>query len=85
MKKKELSPKSIYFNFYKNKYLFLSRFRFRSNFCLYFAQWKTQFTKANFEIFMIEFTENIAKSFELYIYGKKFHQIGALLLDKVLK
>ena len=34
---------------------------------------------------MIEFTENIAKSFELYIYGKKFHQIGALLLDKVFK
>ena len=34
---------------------------------------------------MIEFTENISKSFELYIYGKKFHQIGAILLDKVFK
>lgn len=73
------SDKTKLFN--SNRKIFL--LRLKSNFSNYLNQWKTQMTKSNFEILMIELTENIAKSFENYILSKTFHQLGAILLDKV--
>lgn len=46
-------------------------------------QWNIQFTKNNFEQFLLCLCENLSKTFEYFIMNKKFTQIGAILLDKV--
>jgi hypothetical protein len=46
-------------------------------------QWKKQLSKTNFERFISAFCENIAKTLEALIFTKKYHQLGAILLDKV--
>jgi hypothetical protein len=47
------------------------------------TQWSKQLTKTNFERFILYFSESLARSLEGLILSKKYHQLGAILLDKV--
>ena len=57
--------------------------RFKAKLNVYLNQWKTQLSSNNFEIFIVNFCESLSKTLESIIFEKKFHQMGALLLDKV--
>lgn len=48
-------------------------------------QWKKQLTKTNFERFISAFCENLAKTLEALAFTRKYHQLGAILLDKVIQ
>jgi hypothetical protein len=57
---------------------------FRSFLSVRLQQWNTQLTKSNFEHFLLCFCENLSRTYEHIIINKRFTQIGALLLDKVI-
>jgi hypothetical protein len=52
---------------------------------LFLHQWKVQMTRDNFDQFIMLLCENLAKSFENMVLSKKFHQYGAILLDKEIR
>ncbi|KAL4495100.1 hypothetical protein ABPG72_007207 [Tetrahymena utriculariae] len=58
----------------------------KMKFSLYLNQWKNQFTKENYELFMTEFSQMLAENFERVITdNKKYHLMGAFLLDKEIR
>ncbi|CAD8108855.1 unnamed protein product [Paramecium primaurelia] len=48
-------------------------------------QWKTQFTQDNYEQMSLHLCYSIAKQLEQIIMNKKFHQTGAVILEKEVR
>jgi len=67
----------------ENKYQYATAIKTKLNSSM--TQWRTQLTKTNFERFICKFSEVIARTLESYIMGKKYHQLGAMLLDKEIR